>query len=186
VDRTIPTIIVIIVVLGVLALMWRSWRRRSRRDADFGVGYPRPVETAPEIAAANAFYVATTPRDTPLERLAVTGLGFRARARLSVVSGRGSGDGVVLALAGEEPVFIPAGAITRLKRATWAIDRSVETDGLLLLGWRLHAPENNATDIGTDVDSYFRIVDPADRRRVTDAITTIAPGAVPETTESEA
>jgi hypothetical protein len=182
VDRSIPTIIIIVVVLGILALMWRSWRRRSRRDAGLGAGYPHTEPAEPEITASDAFYVATTPRDLPLERLALPGLGFRARARLSV-----TGDGVVLAPAGEKPVFIPARAIQVLTRATWAIDRSVETDGLLLLGWRLRGTEGNDDPTpGTDADSYFRIVDPADRRRITDAIRSIAPWAATETTESEA
>jgi hypothetical protein len=195
VDRTIPTIIVIVVVLGVLALMTRSWLRRRTRDAGLTAGYPLPPETAVSagdavrsLATVPALYVATTPRDQPLERLAIRGLGFRARAELRVRP-----DGVILTLAGENAVFIPVGAIHRLTTATWAIDRAVETDGLLLLGWRLSGRQGTAhgtapDDQAADVDSYFRVTDPADRARVIDAIHSIAPAAnFPSgTTESEA
>jgi hypothetical protein len=187
VDRTIPTVIVIVVVLAVLALMARSWFRRRTRDEGLNAGYPLPAEAeggAPFLETLPALYVATTARDQPLERLAIRGLGFRARAELLVRT-----DGVVVTLAGEDQVFIPAGAIHRLTGATWTIDRAVETDGLLVLGWRLFTPPGSAPrDQVADVDSYFRITDPAYRARLTDAIHSIAPAAnFPSgTTESEA
>lgn len=196
-DRTLPTVIIIIVMLGLFALMARSWWKRRARDAGLHASYPMPPEAdaAPPLITVPALYVATTPRDQPLERLAIRGLGFRARAELSVRP-----DGIVLALAGEQPVFIPAGAVDQLARATWTIDRAVESDGLLLLGWRLppsgpapaaepgQTPDTVPGTPATDVDSYFRITDPADRARLTDAIRSIAPAAnFPSgTTESEA
>jgi hypothetical protein len=187
-DRTIPTVIIVLVVLGLLALMARSWWKRRKRDAGLEAGYPLPAEaaegSAEPLATVPAFYVATTPRDQPLERLAIRGLGFRARAELLVYP-----HGVILALAGEKPVFLPTGAIHRLARATWVIDRAVETDGLLQLGWQLSSPSaGEPAGKATDVDSYFRIPDPADRARLTDAIHSIAPAAnFPSgTTESEA
>jgi hypothetical protein len=175
-------VIIVVVIAGVLALMWRSFRGRVRRDAALPSGYAMPEtaadvpgDEAPELASADVLYVATTPRDLPLERLAISGLAFRARATLAVSTG-----GVLLTPVGERAVFIPVPAIELLAAATWAIDRGVETDGLLLLGWRLDAPS------GTPVDSYFRITDPGDRRRITDAIHSIAAGAIRPTTESEA
>jgi hypothetical protein len=193
VDRAMPAVIVIVVLLGVLALMARGWRKRRTRDAGLFASHPLPeTDAAPALTTVPAFYVATTPRDQPLERLAIRGLGFRARAELTVRP-----DGILLALAGEQPVFIPVGAVDQLSRATWTIDRAVESDGLLLLGWRLPAapvttpgsgPTTNPDTPATDVDSYFRVPDPADRARLTDAIRSIAPAAnFPSgTTESEA
>lgn len=175
-DRTIPTVIVVVVVLGLLALMWRSWHKRSKRDASLEAGYPLPSAPARELASVPAFYVATTPRDLPLERLLIRGLGFRARAKLTVAE-----SGILLAPAGEDAVFIPAKAIELLTRATWAIDRVVEPDGLLLLGWRLSA-SNTANQSNTaeakSIDSYFRIPDPADFDVVNEAIRAIAPWAI--------
>ncbi|HYI33733.1 MAG TPA: hypothetical protein VEX88_09750 [Glaciibacter sp.] len=172
-DRSIPALIIAVVLIGIFALMLRSWKRRSRRDSSLAAGYPHPAEPGRELASVPALYVATTPRDLPLERLAIRGLGFRARAELTVTDA-----GLWMLLAGENGVFIPAGAIDLLAPATWTIDRVVETDGLLVLGWRLAGPEGGAGAASSpDVDSYFRIVDPADRRRITEAIRSIAPQA---------
>lgn len=178
-DRTIPTIITAVVLAGLLVLMWRSWRARARRDGGLAAGYPLPAVEAPVLASAQVFYVVTTPRATPLERLGIRGLGFRARALLTVTEA-----GILLVLPGEDAVFIPATTIDLLAPATWTIDRVVETDGLLVLGWRLH--EAAGTGVGTEagtggglpVDSYFRIVDPAEAGRIDDAIRSIAAGAL--------
>ena len=175
-DRTIPTAIVVVVVLGLLALMRRSWHLRSKRDASLEAGYPLPPAPTRELASVPAFYVATTPRDLPLERLLIRGLGFRARAKLTVTE-----SGIILALAGEDAVFIPAQAIEFLTKATWAIDRVVEPGGLLLLGWRLsqsHTTSQSKTAEIKSIDSYFRIPDPADLDRVNKGIRAIAPRSV--------
>lgn len=173
-DRILPGIIVAVVLVGLLALMWWGWRRRSARDAGLPAGHPLPAELSPEIARADAFYVATTPRDVPLERLAVHGLAFRARGELLVTE-----DGLVLNLDGEDAFFIPASAIDVLSDSTWTIDRAVEPGGLLLLSWSL--PVGQGSDQGRDdsrVDSYFRFPDPADRERIVTAIRSIAPHTI--------
>jgi len=183
-DRVAPTLVVVAVLLGVVGLMWWSWRARSRRDARLPAGYPHPLTAPVELATARVLYVATTPRDRPLERLIINGLGFRARAVLTVTAA-----GVDLAVPGEEAVFIPAEAIELLTPATLAIDRVVETDGLLRLGWRLRGADAAASDTAaasntaaasdglTSVDSYFRIPENFDRDHITDAIRSIAADA---------
>ncbi|TFC83638.1 hypothetical protein E3T24_11610 [Cryobacterium sp. TmT2-59] len=180
--RTIATVITVAVLLGVLALMYRSWRGRGRRDAALPAGYPLPVDAGAELASVAVFYVATTLRGRPLERLNISGLGFRARARLAVTEA-----GVMLVLAGEETVFIPDAAIQVLEDATYAIDRVVEPDGLLLLGWRLAGPTTGASrvDEPQTVDSYFRVLDPSDRVKLNDAIRTIAADALRPATHDE-
>ena len=165
-DRTLPAVITGLVVIALFALMWRSWSARRRRDSGLAAGYPAPATDAAGAAAlvtVACLYVATTPRDRPLERLAITGLGFRARAEIAVTDA-----GVWLSLRGETPVHIPAAAIDLLTPATVAIDRVVEKNGLLRLGWHLAGSQ-------TPVDSYFRITDTADRRGLTAAIRSIAP-----------
>jgi hypothetical protein len=174
--RTVATIITALVLVSVLLLMLRSWRRRSRRDAALAAGYPHPATAGRELASAAALYVATTPRDQPLERLNIPGLGFRARGGVSVTE-----HGVLLELAGSPAIFIPADAVQLVADATWAIDRAVEPGGLLLLGWKLNdatptAPSGPAPT-PTGVDSYFRFSDPADRRAISEAISAIAGGA---------
>jgi len=186
VDRVLPTVIVVVVLVGVLLLMLRSWRRRSRRDAALASGYPAP-DTSTQLESVESFYVATTPRDAPLERLAIRSLAFRARATLSVTDA-----GVVIDPNGETPVFIPVSALERVTEATWAIDRAVETGGLLLIGWRLNtaptASDVSPASVIDSVDSYFRITDPADRTRIVAALRTLVPEATgPDlSTESEA
>ena len=168
-SRTVATIITVLVLLGVLALMLRSWRRRSKRDAALPAGYPQPATPGRELASAAALYVATTPREQPLERLNIPGLGFRARGGVSVTD-----QGVLLELAGSPTLFIPTHAVQRVTDATWAIDRAVEPGGLMLLGWLLNEPTDPTTATApTSVDSYFRFSDPADRRAISEAIATL-------------
>ena len=176
-DRSIPAIITALFLLGVLVLMWRSWQKRSRRDRALTAGYPLPEggAGAEVLASAEAYYVATTPRDAPLERLAIPGLGFRARAALTV-----TGQGVTLDLDGNSPLYVPGDAINQVGAAQLAIDRVVETDGLVRLSWRLNTPSADRRD----VDSFFRIIDPNDRARLIDSIRTIT--ATAHKDESEA
>lgn len=173
-DRSIPALILAVILLGLFALMFHSWRKRSRRDSSLAAGYPPPTEPGRALASVPALYVATTPRNVPLERLAITGLGFRARGSLDVTD-----SGLWMQLPGAEPIFVPADAVDLVAPATWAIDRVVETDGLLVVGWRVQAAgaPGTPTRLPTDVDSYFRIVDPVDRGRLVDAIRSIAPRA---------
>ncbi|KGJ79174.1 hypothetical protein GY21_05850 [Cryobacterium roopkundense] len=174
-DRLLPTVIVVVVLLSVFTLMYRSWRKRSKRDSAIVAGYPFPSAPGKVLAVARGYYVATTPRDTPLERLFIPGLGFRARAEITATDA-----GVTLDLTGSRSVFVPVGAIDILTPATWAIDRVVEKDGLMLLGWQLPpvSPGLNApAEAGRSVDSYFRIIDPSERVRLVDAIRSIAAGA---------
>ncbi|MDJ0350380.1 hypothetical protein [Cryobacterium sp. PH29-G1] len=175
-DRSVPTIITALVLLGVLVLMWRSWRKRGQRDAALTAGYPMPSTVGTVLTGAESYYVATTPRDAPLERLSIRGLGFRARAALTVTAA-----GITLDLDGNQPVFVPADAIEAVGAAQVAIDRAVEPDGLVRLSWRLNVPEGAAsahsaqnTEDRRAVDSYFRIIDPNDRARLVEAIRTIA------------
>jgi len=163
-DRSIPAAITGVFLVIVLVLMWRGWLKRSRRDSALKAGYPMPSDVGIVLAGADAYYVATTVRDAPLERLAIPGLGFRARAALSVTE-----IGIILDLDGNPAVFVPAAAIDSVGAARVAIDRVVETDGLVRLGWRLSSPSGGAS-IDTPVDSYFRIIEPNDRGRLVDAI----------------
>ena len=189
-SRTLATLIIALVLVIVLLLMLRSWRRRTKRDAALPAGYPQPAVLGRELASAAMLYVATTPRDQPLERLNIAGLGFRARGGVSVTE-----HGVLLELAGSPALFILADAVQLVTTATWAIDRAVEPGGLLLIGWRLSSTGPDApagTDARTSsaaptgVDSYFRFSDPVDRTAIIEAIKSIstAPGTTaPGTTE---
>ena len=66
-------------------------------------------------------------------------------------------------------MFIPAAVVSGVGTASVAIDRVVERDGLVRLGW--------TTSGGTAADSYFRVVDPAGRAQLAAAIEQIVPRA---------
>lgn len=143
--------LVVAFLLILLALMLLGWRRRQRRQADV----PRPLslpENAPEpTLATEAFYVATTVAGDPLNRIAVAGLGYRARATVEVAE-----DGLRLAIPGQTTILIPAHGIRSVEKATWTIDRAVEEGGLTMVRWTLGEGE-----AAIEVDSYLRIGDPA-------------------------
>ncbi len=146
-DRTTSTLIVLLVILLVLALMVYGWRRRRRRQA----WIPRP-RTAPADPGrvswqTDGLHVATTTAGDPWDRIAVRGLGFRARATVTVTDA-----GVVLGLRGEGEAFVPRDDLVGVDRASWTIDRAVERDGLVVVRWRLGEAL---------LDSYLRVADSA-------------------------
>lgn len=163
-DKLAPTVVIGIVFVGILVLMVLSWRRRSRRDAGIA---PRPVaELGAQLAAVDAFYVATTAHEKPLERLVPAGLGFRGRARVTVFEAA-----VSIAVDGSDEVLIPGADIVAAAPATWTIDRVVERDGLLLIAWRAA----DGAGVGSTVlDTYLRIVDVDERERLVAAIRQIS------------
>lgn len=145
-DRLIPALLLVAVVAFVFTLMALGWRARRRRQAALPAPAARPADLGAVRLEEDLLYVATTPAEQPLERIAVAGLGFRARALVTV------GDrGVLLDLAGAEPVFIPAADVDGVGLATWTLDRVVDREGLVFLRWRL----GDAV-----LDSYLRSADP--------------------------
>ena len=164
-DRTASTTIVIAVILLALVGMVIGWRGRQKRQAHLPNPDTVPADPGTELLSAEAFYVATTMADDELNRVAVAGLGFRARATVTVTEA-----GVILILAGSSEVFIARAALHAIDRATYTIDRVVETGGLVRLTWSLGE---------TLVDSYLRLTDPADSIALIDAVTTLLPTPIP-------
>lgn len=163
-DKVLPTLAILAVVVIVLALAIVGWRRRVKRDTASGGGYSTPGTLSVPTAEAEVLYVATTRAGQHLERLALPGLAFRGAATVTVRP-----EGVTLAVTGEPDVFVPAAVVSEVGVASVAIDRAVERDGLLRLGW--------TTSGGVAADSYFRVVDPAGRAQLAAAIHDIVPGA---------
>jgi hypothetical protein len=152
VDRSFLMAIVVAFLLLLLALMLLGWRRRQRSQA----GFPRPLgvpdQPGTETLTAPAFYVATTVASEPLNRIAVAGLGYRARATVGITE-----HGLRMSIPGQSAIYIPAADILAIEKATWAIDRAVEQDGLILIRWALGEPGTTRSE----VDSYLRITDSA-------------------------
>jgi hypothetical protein len=169
--------LVVAFLLLLLALMFIGWRARQRRQAGLAQPESVPEDIGDIHGVFESFYVATTVAGDQLNRIAVRGLGYRSRARLTVADA-----GVVLAIRGEHEVFIPKAAIREVSRATWTIDRVVEEGGLIRVAWNLGPAEASTaeastaeapaidtptagaltagtptTEAPTPVDSYFRL-----------------------------
>ncbi|WP_150309235.1 PH-like domain-containing protein [Planctomonas psychrotolerans] len=151
-ERVVPGVIVLLLLAGLLTLMYRGWRARQRRQSGISRPPTPPATLGPDLASLDVLYVATTVAAEPLDRIAVHGLGYRGRALVRVTP-----EGVVLAITGEDEVFIGADAIDGHGLATYTIDRVVESGGLVVITWRLGGPD------GILVDSYLRVTD-ADAR----------------------
>lgn len=163
--RELALILMIALAVVLLALGVVAWMRRTRRDA----GLAAPVAEIPAgatVASVTAgFYVATTPRDQPLERLAITGIAFRARVDVTVTDA-----GVALDLTGQPRLFLALDRIDGVDLARVAIDRVVEPGGLVRLSWRIAG--RDGADVA--VDSYLRPQD-GSARALADAIAAILP-----------
>jgi hypothetical protein len=158
VDRLLPTL----VILGIVALVFLGlalgWRARQRRQAGLPALATPPATLSPATFTDDVFYVATTRADAPTDRVAVRGLGFRARAAVTVAP-----EGLVLSIAGQPDAFIPKSAVVGVGLATWTIDRVVGKDGLVFVRWTLGH---------TEVDTNLRSADPD---ALVTALSTIAP-----------
>jgi hypothetical protein len=168
-DQLIPTLLIAALVLVAFAGMAAGWRARRRRQAHLPPVAPLPAEPGEPSLTIEALYVATTLRDDPLERVAVRGLGMRAKATVQVLPG-----GLALALAGQDAVFLPAADLNGAGRATYAIDRVVERDGLVAVAWTLG---------DTPLDTYLRPSSSTDGTALVDAIQRIARRSVASTTD---
>jgi len=177
VDRWVG-VLVAVVIVGIAAwLMARSWRRRTKRDEAMAA-YPLPSVHGEPLLATEVLYVATTPIGQPIERLAVQGLAFRGTAHLEVLP-----EGVMLRIAGEPANFLPADRISAAGEASYAIDRAVEPEGLVVISWivRVDDPER----VAPFVDSYLRARYPGDTARIVAAVNDIAAARIAPRPEQE-
>ena len=169
IERTLLAALLAAVVVVLLLLMLRSWKRRGTRDSGLAA-YALPAAPAEHTLVVPVAYVATTKHELPLERLLPAGLKFRAQGTLAVAS-----DGLTIDLAGSDALFIPRGALREVSETTWAIDRAVESDGLSCVSWLMQPAASEQTD--TIADSFFRVIDPAQRAVLVSAISTLLPAS---------
>ncbi|KQW05907.1 hypothetical protein ASC66_13270 [Leifsonia sp. Root4] len=169
VERTLLAALLAVVVLALLLLMLRSWKRRGNRDNGLSA-YAVPAAPAEQTLVVPVAYVATTKHELPLERLLPAGLRFRAQGTLAVAS-----DGLTIDLAGGDALFIPRSALREVSETTWAIDRAVESDGLSCVSWLMQRTPDASEQTDTIADSFFRVIDPAQRAVLVSAISTLLP-----------
>lgn len=152
--------------VAVFFVMRAGWKNRAKRQAHVASPRPVPADLGEPLVTVDLLYVATADAVNRLDRIVAHGLGFRARAEVTV-----HGGGVVMDIAGSRPFFIPTHDLREIGRATWTIDRVVEPDGLVQLGWRLG---------DLDVDTFLR--DSGDPRPLVAAISSLIAQATPATT----
>jgi len=140
--RPLLMAIVLVILAILLALVALGWRRRARRQSSIARPSDAPGTIGEQLGAFTGQYVATTIAGSPLERIAVHGLGFRGNVHVIVTT-----LGALVRIDGTSDKWIGATSMRDRRTATWTIDRVVEPDGLELLEWDLG---------GTLVDSYFR------------------------------
>ncbi len=112
--------------------------------------------------------MATTTAGDPLDRLTIPGLAFRGRGVATVFA-----DGVGLTIPGEPETFIPRASIRSVGTSTWAIDRVVETGGLVRLDWTYESQTGPAP-----VESYLRAIELGDAARLIDAVNSLIPAGI--------
>lgn len=144
-DKVLPTAIIVAVILLALIGMYFGWRARVRRHGSVPAPDAVPASFGDPLFQDSGLYVATTVAGQPWERVAAHGLGFRARAHVTLTE-----SGIVVELTGRSPFFVSRSSIVSLGSGTWAIDKAVEPGGLVVLTWRLG---------DTELDSYFRMDD---------------------------
>jgi hypothetical protein len=165
-----PVAVAVVVALLLLALagMALGWRRRRRAQRDLALP-PVPASTGEPVVTAAGLHVATTFAGAPLERVVAGGLGFRAPAVVTATD-----RGVLVDRAGAPAFFLPADAVTGTGTASWALDRGVERDGLVVLAWSLAGPDGPVP-----VESAFRFP-PGEQAALLAALRPAPPGPTAE------
>ena len=146
---------------AVIVAMWIGWRRqRAAQSAIYPAPESIPLDRGPATEYAVA-YVATTRGSDPFARVFAHGLGFRGNGTVAVTDG-----GISITREGERDVYIPASHVSGVEWASTAIDRGVETDGLIAVAWRLG---------GLPVVTTLRPRDSATKTIVFDAMARLLP-----------
>jgi hypothetical protein len=141
----IGTALILMVMISALNIYRKVRLTRAAQEAEL----PKPASAVAGEPIFSGFYVATVFADKPLERVWAFGLGSRGRATVSA-----AGNGLSVQRIGEQGFQIPRSDIVKVGRARATIDRAVEKDGLIQIGWRLG---------GTELLSSFRVTKDQDQ-----------------------
>ncbi|SDQ46221.1 hypothetical protein [Quadrisphaera sp. DSM 44207] len=137
-EQLIAVVSVLVVVPLAWALMWRGWRSRARRQSGVPAPQapPRPLEPG-GAGVVEGVYVSTTEAGQPLERVVAHGLGMRSPVLVAVAP-----EGVVLERRGAPSVLVPRADLLGVRRSRGMVGKfTVESEGLVVLTWRLGAAE---------------------------------------------
>ena len=132
---------VMLIALGLIyALLYAAWLRKRRRHTSAAVAVAGPGtgerhdEVAGSAVRAEGTYVSTTTAASRHERVAVEGLGNRARATMTVR--RGAPDELVhFERQGESDVVIPRARLLDVRRDRGMAGKFVGANRLLVVRW---------------------------------------------------
>ncbi|GAB3522401.1 PH-like domain-containing protein [Arthrobacter monumenti] len=160
-ERVTAVLLSICVIAALLALVGLGWRSRLKRQQQFGELPPAPAVLSPASLLVEGQYVVTTTEGDWLDRIAVHSLGVKSNAALSIHA-----QGVLLRRTGARDVFIPIGALTRVRTESGMAGKFVEKEGLVVLSWNL---------AGRGVDTAFRTRHAAEKTPLVEALAELLP-----------
>lgn len=129
--KNIMAVISAIIFISLFVLAVRAWRTRiSSQQASFSEPLEALEYFGQLLMSAKAFYVATTYSENVLERIAAYGLGARGNAQVFVFT-----EGLLVVRDGERSLAVDKANILSVDFGQVAIDKVVETDGLVQITW---------------------------------------------------
>lgn len=148
--------VVVAIIVAVLWSMRRGWRARQRRQADIPQPHPVPAEFPAAYEPIGGLYFGTATAGDWLDRIAVHGLGVRARANVQV-----SPQGVVFAREGASSFLVPAQDIVGVRTDRGVAGTVRAKDSVVVVTWRLGERV---------VETGFRADDGAEHRTLLDGL----------------
>jgi hypothetical protein len=164
-EKYAMAVLTFVACLSFALLALRAWKNRvKRQDSLFQPPLLKLASNGVLLAETESFYVATTFADNFLERVAAHGLGVRGFSRIQVFS-----EGVLINRVGERALAIAKQDLISVSFSQVAIDKAVESDGLLVLGWR--AGE-------ASLATHLRIKDSLARNQIFTRLSNLVPGGI--------
>lgn len=159
-SKNIMALLSAAVFLLLLSLAIRAWRSRiANQQASFNEPLEALEYFGQVLVEAKAFYVATTYAANALERIAAYGLSARGNAQVLVFS-----EGVLIVRVGERSLALDKAQIVSVGYGQVAIDKAVESDGLLQITWM----QDNSS-----LTTHLRVKESALRNQIVSAISGI-------------
>ena len=143
-------LVAIVIVAGLAVLAFLGWKSRAARQSKLFTSPAQNLEPSRWLfGPVSARYVATTMTADPLERITAHGLGMRGSCEVNFYE-----NGMIINRKGETSIALERSALRGVELANVAIDRVVETDGLISVEWSRE---------GHNLSSYLRVTSNADK-----------------------
>ena len=164
-EKYVMALLTVLACLLFAALAIRAWKSRAARQNSLFPSPPEKLVAKGEpLVIEDAFYVATTFANNFLERIAAHGLGARGFSQIQVFA-----EGVLISRIGERDLAIIGDDLISVSYSQVAIDKAVESDGLMVVNWR--AGE-------TSLSTHLRIKDLSSRDRIFSTLSDLVSGGV--------